>query len=72
MKTINELYKSFGGSGAVAKAIRVKPSAASEMRRRASIPVKYWPLLIERAVESGMHLDNDMLVQLHIKQDVAA
>lgn len=67
MKTINELYEKFGGSGAVAKAIRVKPSAASEMRRRKSIPVRYWPLLIEQAVEVGVKLDNDMLVDLHIQ-----
>lgn len=74
MKTINELYEKFGGSGAVARAIRVKPSAASEMRRRKSIPVRYWPLLIEQAAMAGMLLDNDMLVQMHVAQiaDAAA
>lgn len=68
MKTINELYEKFGGSGAVAKAIQVKPSAASEMRRRKSIPVKYWPSLIEQATASGLSLTNDILVRLHIHE----
>lgn len=67
MKTINELYEKLGGSGAVAKAIHVKPSAASEMRRRKSIPVKYWPCLIEQAAASGFPLTNDILVHLHVR-----
>lgn len=66
MKTINDLYDTFGGSGAVAKVIRVKPSAASEMRRRKSIPVKYWPYLLKEATATGLNLTNDILVRLHV------
>lgn len=51
MNTASELIDRFGGPTAFGKAIDVRPSAASEMKRRQSIPVVYWQRLVEAAHE---------------------
>jgi hypothetical protein len=66
MNTVHDIFDTFGGTGAVARIINVKHSAASEMRRRQSIPVKYWPSLIEQARATGVALDSDALVRVHL------
>lgn len=68
MNTFGDIFEKLGGTGAVARAIEVGHSTASEMRRRKSIPVKYWPALIafSKTVENA-ELDTDMLVRLHIE-----
>jgi predicted fused transcriptional regulator/phosphomethylpyrimidine kinase len=60
METVHNIFDTFGGSSAVAKALGVGQSTASEMKRRASIPVKYWPALVEAASEQGL---NDITVE---------
>jgi hypothetical protein len=72
MNTIEDIFLNLGGTGAVARIIGVKHSAASEMRRRGSIPVKYWPALVEGATAAGKAMDNDVLVRVHIEQAGAA
>lgn len=66
MRTVHDIFEALGGTGAVAKVIGVKHSAASEMRRRQSIPVKYWPALMERAVQDRIAIDSDVLVRVHV------
>ncbi|OJX74172.1 carph-isopro domain-containing protein [uncultured Mesorhizobium sp.] len=66
MHTVHDIFDSMGGTGAVAKVIGVKHSAASEMRRRQSIPVKYWPALIESARLGGLAITSDVLVRVHV------
>ena len=68
MQNVDDIFTALGGSGSVARILDVKPSAASEMRRRGSIPVRYWPRLIEGAEALGVSIDSDMLVQLHIPE----
>lgn len=51
MSTASELIDRFGGPTAFGKAIDVRPSAASEMKRRQSIPVVYWQRLVQAAHE---------------------
>lgn len=72
MNTIEEIFIAMGGTGAFAKAIGVKHSTASEIRRRKSIPVRYWPALIASADLMDVSIDNDLLVRVHVEQDVAA
>lgn len=68
MHTVEEIFVKLGGTGAVAKAIDVGHSTASEMRRRKSIPVKYWPALIKTAQDKGeKSVDTDLLVRVHIE-----
>ena len=46
MKDIDAIFEAIGGTGKAAVALDIKPSAASEMKRRGSIPVRYWSQLI--------------------------
>lgn len=65
MNTVSDIFERLGGTGAVAKIIDVKHSAASEMRRRKSIPVRYWPQLIDGARRVNMEIDSDLLMSVH-------
>lgn len=49
MDSINALFDAFGGPAALGRAIDVNPSTASEMKRRQSIPVEHWELLVTSA-----------------------
>lgn len=69
MQTVHDIFEALGGTGAVAKVIGVKHSAASEMRRRQSIPVKYWPALMAKASEERIPIDSDVLVCVHVSAE---
>ena len=66
MNSVNDIFVGFGGTGAFAKAMGLGLSTASEMRRRKSIPVYYWPKLVEKAREMRIKgVNNDSLVVIH-------
>ena len=66
MNTFGDIFEKLGGTGAVARAIEVGHSTASEMRRRKSIPVKYWPRLVDEASKRGVPtITYDRLVAIH-------
>lgn len=71
MRHVDEIFEKLGGTTAFARAVEIKPSAASEMRRRGSIPVRYWPRLISVAKEHEFVLTNDMLVNMHVLRERA-
>lgn len=66
MITVEKIFNDFGGPTKLGRAIGVAPSTASEMKRRASIPVDYWPKLVAAAPDHGVEgLTNDKLVEAH-------
>jgi len=65
MNSLRDLVDELGGTTAFAAAIQVNVSTASEMKRRGSIPVRYWPSLIAAADERGLPLTYDTLVAIH-------
>lgn len=65
MNSLRDLVGKFGGTTAFAAAIQVNVSTASEMKRRGSIPVRYWPSLIAAADERGVPLSYEQLVAIH-------
>lgn len=67
METISSIFDRFGGVTATAAVLGVNASTASEMKRRKSIPVKYWPLLVSEAKYRRIKLTNDMLVSVHLE-----
>lgn len=72
MLTIDSIFQAFGGTTAFATALDIKQSAASEMRRRGSIPVRHWPRLVRVAGERGIEgVDNDTLVRIHAGEATA-
>ena len=67
METISSIFDRFGGVTATAAVLGVNASTASEMKRRGSIPIKYWPELIAEAKYRRFKLTNDMLVSVHLE-----
>jgi hypothetical protein len=66
MESVEQVFIAFGGPTALARAIGIKTSAASEMRRRGSIPVEYWQRLTAAADERGItDLSYERLVSMH-------
>ena len=66
MKSVEDIFVALGGTGAVARLLDVGHSTASEMRRRGSIPVRYWPRLVAVAAEREVKgITNDALVHMH-------
>ncbi len=66
MVTVPDIFEKFGGPTAVAAALEVRTSTASEMKRRGSIPVKHWPKLIDAARERGIEgVSADTLTRIH-------
>ena len=68
METVDDIFSELGGTGAVATMLEVNHSTASEMRRRGTIPVKYWPKLTSGAAAAGKKLSNDDLVRAHTEK----
>jgi hypothetical protein len=70
LNTVEDIFSEFDGkTSAFAKALGLKLSAASEMRRRRSIPVKYWPRLVEIARERSIaEITYDTLVSIHAER----
>lgn len=71
MRTVSDLFITLGGPAVIARILGKKPSTASEMKRRQSIPLTYWPALIAAAQEKGIELDEATLVRIHLAPVVA-
>jgi hypothetical protein len=68
MQTVSEIFDAFGGPSSVSRVLGVNPSTASEMKRRKSIPVPYWPLLVQAASERGLsEISYEVLVRAHVE-----
>ena len=65
MKDVTTIISDFGGPTAFARAIGVEPSTASEMKRRGSIPVRYWTSIIAAAKKLGLKIDSNDLMAAH-------
>lgn len=68
MNTVEDVFVKFEGTSALAGALGLNLSTASEMRRRSSIPVRYWPKLVDAARQRGLNeISYDRLVAIHSK-----
>lgn len=66
MRNVPSLFDDIGGPGKVAEILGIKPSTASEMKRRKSIPVRYWPRLVDACQSAGIvGVDYNQLVAMH-------
>lgn len=66
ISSVHAIFETLGGAASVARMLRVNASTASEMKRRKSIPIKYWPSLISAARVEGVRIDEAALVSAHI------
>lgn len=64
--SISGLFDRLGRNVAVSRMLRVSQSGVSEMKRRNSLPPKYWFRLIHEARGAGHYfLTADLLVRIH-------
>jgi len=71
MESVETIFTELGGTSDVARRLNVGQSTASEMRRRGSIPVQYWPDLVALAADQGKPLSYDKLVEIHARKRVS-
>jgi hypothetical protein len=71
METVSDLIEAYGGVAAFARVIGKSSSTASEMKRRGSVPVAYWPKLIASAGRLGIAgITAERLMWLHVPADI--
>jgi hypothetical protein len=69
MRTIDEIFKAFDGPAELARVIGKRTEHATAMRRRGSIPVAYWPRIVNEAQTRGIDgLNYDALVAIHAER----
>jgi hypothetical protein len=64
--SVEALISRLGGVSAVAAMLGKGYSTVSEMKRRQSIPIEHWPVLIEQAALHGQPIDEKTLLAAHI------
>lgn len=69
MRNIDHVFEVLGGTSESARILGVKQSAASEMKRRGSIPVRYWANVVSGMAEKGTPITYDDLVAMHAPRD---
>ncbi len=65
MNTLSDLFNDFGGPAKVGQAIGVSTEHAAAMKRRHSIPIRYWLTLVDFAHSRGIDLSLEQLARLH-------
>jgi hypothetical protein len=69
MQTASDIINVLGGNAKVADFLGVGPSTVSEMKRRNSIPVEYFPKLVKVAEREGVKaLTLEKLVRIMAKK----
>jgi hypothetical protein len=69
MNSVTDIFAAFGGPASLARVLGVRPSTASEMKRRGSIPSEYWRELIVAAKRLRIDgIDADMLATVHARE----
>jgi hypothetical protein len=66
MQSVSTIFETLGGPTRVARMLDVGFTTASEMKRRGSIPVKYWPRLVAACESQGIEgVTYQRLVEIH-------
>lgn len=75
MESVPDIIAALGGPtafGAICGFSKNQGARGSDMRQRESIPVVYWPRIVEAAQARGLPIDNDVLVRVHQPRTAAA
>ncbi|MGN8092842.1 hypothetical protein [Methylobacterium sp. 22177] len=75
MRSVADIIASLGGPtafGVICGFTKNPGARGSDMRQRGSIPVVYWPRVVEAAQAKGLAIDNDVLVRVHQPRTEAA
>lgn len=69
MLSVADIFELVGGPAEMGRAIGVPTEHATQMKRRASIPVRYWPALLRAADERKLDIDHEKLTQAHTEKE---
>lgn len=73
MVTLHSIFDAFGGPAGLGRAIGRTTEHTTTMRRRCSIPVRYWPQVIAAAKERGASwITYETLTLAHTNPDTQA
>lgn len=65
-RTVADLIDAFGGNTALARIIGTGPTTVSEMKRKRSVHVRHWPVIIKAAEKAGIDwVTPDALMRMH-------
>ena len=70
--SFDEIFERFGGPAKVASIIGKSTPHVAAMRRRRSIPVRYWPLLIEASRKAEITINEAELLAAHVTSSDSA
>lgn len=65
MLSVADIFETFGGPAALGRIIGKRASTASEMKRRRSIPTKYWIAIIEEGKNQGLDITEAVILAAH-------
>ena len=65
MDNVASLIESLGGNASFGDMVGIPASHVRVMKRRGSIPVRYWSKVIEGAKSTGEPISYEKLVQIH-------
>ena len=68
METVPDIFEHLGGASRVARILGVGQSTASEMKRRGSIPVRWWPTLLASDEAREIGVTEGLLIRIHAQQ----
>ena len=71
MNTVDDIFEAFGGPASFGRAIGVTTEHATQMKRRKSIPVRWWPKVLAAAKDRGIPLTDSVLISIHAPFGVA-
>lgn len=67
METLPDIFDAFDGPAELGRALGITTELAAGMRRRNSIPVRYWPTLIAAARERRISgITYESLTHIHV------
>lgn len=72
MQTLEDVFREFGGPSKVGQALGISTEHAAAMKRRKSIPPRYWAALVRVAKERGLPVSYDALAEIHAQERVAS
>ena len=75
MESVAEIIDALGGStafGVICGFTKNPGARGSDMRQRESIPVVYWPRIVEAAQARGIPIDSNVLMRVHLTRTEAA
>lgn len=72
MKNVHDLFAAWPALSSLAADIGVSYNTAKHMKRRGSIPARYWPLLVRSAEARGIQLTYDQLFHIHLDAQTAS